>query len=247
MNLPELEERVSELRPARRGSERLADQLYGQILEKIVSGSISPGEKLPSENELCRVFEVSRPTVREALLRLHADGLVSTRQGSGTVVQKRPSDQLIQLSRSSDVAGMLRCMEVRLALEGQAARLAATRRTSVQLDTLTHALESMRTSFERGEAPTAADYEFHAAVAAASGNILFVDVLNSIQPTIHHSMTVALGLTQVGTADRARRVLEEHAAIRDAIGRSDAESSELMMRFHLNRARQRMTDSQQDI
>ena len=238
---------MNELRPARRGPERLADQLYGQILEQIVSGAIAPGKKLPSESELCRVFEVSRPTVREALLRLHADGLVSTRQGSGTVVHKRPSGQLIQLSRSSDVAEMLRCMEVRLALEGQAARLAATRRTSAQLDRMTHALELMRTSFKRGEAPTAADYEFHAAVAAASGNALFGEMLKSIQETIHQSMTVALGLTQVGSTERAGRVLDEHAAIRDAVSRADPESADLMMRYHLNRARQRMTNEQQDV
>ena len=142
---------------------------------------------------------------------------------------------------------MLRCMEVRLALEGQAARLAAARRTSVQLDRITHALELMRTSFTRGEAPTAADYEFHAAVAAASGNALFVQMLESIQKTIHHSMTVALGLTQVGSTERAGRVLDEHAAIRDAVGRADPESADLMMRYHLTRARHRMTDGQQDV
>ena len=237
---------MSELKPARRGPERLADQLYGQILERIVSGAIQAGEKLPSENELCRAFEVSRPTVREALLRLHADGLVSTRQGSGTVVQKRPSGQLMRLSRSSDVAEMLRCMEVRLALEGQAARLAASRRTSLQLARIGQALEAIRSSFDRGAVPTGVDFAFHVAVASASGNTMFVDMLQSIHGTIHQSMTVALGLTHAGSADRARRVFEEHAAIHDAIVRGDADSADLMMRYHLSRARQRVTDGQQD-
>lgn len=241
-----MEDALSELRPVRKGPERLADQLYGQILEQIVSGIIKAGEKLPSENQLCRSFEVSRPTVREALLRLHADGLVSTRQGSGTVVQKRPSQNLVRLSRSSDIAEMLRCMEVRMALEGQAARLAAARRTVTQLNRISTALEAMRSSFQSGAAPTRADYEFHAAVAAASGNALFGDMLSSLNETIHHSMTVALGLTQIGSAERAHRVYEEHESIRDAIARGDGEAADLAMRYHLTRARQRVTDGQRD-
>ncbi len=172
---------MSELRPVRKGAERLADQLYGQILEQIVSGAIKSGEKLPSENQLCQSFQVSRPTVREALLRLHADGLVSTRQGSGTVVQKRPSDHLVRLSRSSDIAEMLRCMEVRIALEGHAARLAAARHTGAPARPHDDGRwrRTMRSSFEKGAPPTGADYEFHAAVAAGSGNALFGDMLSS--------------------------------------------------------------------
>lgn len=238
---------MADLKLVRKSPERLGDQLYGQILEQIVSGAIKAGEKLPSENQLCQAFQVSRPTVREALMRLHADGLVTTRQGSGTVVQKRPSDHLVRLSKSSDIAGMLRCMEVRIALEGQAARLAAARHTPAQLDRIGKTLDEMGASFGSGAAPTGADWRFHGAVAAASGNALFGDMLEGLQATIHHSMTVALGLTQIGTAERARRVYEEHEAIRDAIARRDADGADLAMRYHLTRARQRVTDGQRDL
>lgn len=238
---------MADLRLIRKSAERLGDQLYGQILEQIVSGAIKEGEKLPSENQICRLFEVSRPTVRAALMRLHADGLVVTRQGSGTVVQKRPSDQLTRLSKASDIAGMLRCMEVRIALEGQAARLAAQRHTPLQLDHIRRALEAMRSSFEQGSMPTDADFDFHRAVAAASGNDLFADMLQTLYPTIHHSMTVALGLTHIGSHERARRVYDEHEAIADAIAQRDAEAADLAMRYHLHRARQRMTDGQRDL
>ncbi|MBN9058887.1 MAG: FadR family transcriptional regulator, partial [Rhizobiales bacterium] len=73
-----------QLKPARR--EKLADILYGQILEQIVSGTFAAGDRLPSENDICKAFEVSRPVVREALQRLQADGLVIARQGAGTFV-----------------------------------------------------------------------------------------------------------------------------------------------------------------
>ncbi|MBP0444810.1 FadR family transcriptional regulator [Roseomonas sp. SSH11] len=231
--------------PARK--ERLGDQLYGQILEQIVSGTYKEGDKLPSESQICQAFQVSRPTVREALMRLHADGLVATRQGSGTFVQKRPSGHLTRLAPVSDIAGILRCMEVRMALEDRAAGLAAERRSTADLDRILKALDSLRSSLEAGAVPVQADYDFHRAVAAASGNALFVEMLEALNETIHQSMTVALGITNTRSRERARRVIEEHEAIAEAIRRGDAEGASLSMRYHLHRARQRVTDGQRDL
>lgn len=226
--------------------ERLGDRLYGQILEQIVSGALREGDKLPSENQICRSFGVSRPTVREALMRLHADGLVITRHGSGTFVQHRPSGHLTRLAPGADVAGMLRCLEVRMGLEGQAASLAAQRRTPAQLDQVKFALADLRAALEAETAPAKADYAFHRAVAAATGNPLFVHMLESLHEPIEHAMTVALGVTQAESQQRARRVFEEHEAIAEAIAQGDAEAAGLAMRYHLQRSRQRVTDGQRD-
>ncbi len=238
---------MADLKLVPRRKERLADQLYGQILEQIVSGALRPGDKLPSENQICQSFQVSRPTVREALMRLHADGLVATRQGSGTFVQRRPSDQLMRLAEVSDIAGMLRCLEVRIGLEGQAASLAARRRTPDQMGRIAEALSTLQASFEDASStPSAADFAFHHAVAGASGNALFADILETLGETIRHTMSVALSITRAGSQERARRVLEEHEAISEAVARSDAEAADLAMRYHLHRSRQRVTDRQRD-
>jgi GntR family transcriptional regulator, transcriptional repressor for pyruvate dehydrogenase complex len=238
---------MDDLRLVPRPRERLGDQLYGQILEQIVSGALTEGAKLPSENQICQAFGVSRPTVREALMRLHADGLVTTRQGSGTFVQKRPSDHLMRLAKVSDVAGMLRCQEVRIALEGESARLAALRRTPAELEGIAAALDALRVAFD-GSGPLAdADYAFHLAVARASGNNLFADILEMLNETVQHAMTVALGITRAGSKERARRVVEEHEAIAEAIARGDGEAADLAMRYHLHRSRQRMMDGQRDV
>lgn len=238
---------MSELKLVRQQRERLGDQLYGQLLEQIVSGALKEGDKLPSENQICLAFQVSRPTVREALMRLHADGLVITRHGSGTYVQRRPSDHLTRLAKVSDVAGILRCLEVRMGLESQAASLAAQRRTPEQVQRITAALAALRASFGSEAPPARADFEFHRAVAAASGNALFAELLEMLNDSIHNSMIVALGLTQAGSKERARRVVEEHEAIAEAIERGDGEAAGLAMRYHLHRARQRVTDRQTDI
>ncbi len=179
-------------------------------------------------------------------MRLHADGLVTTRQGSGTFVQKRPSGHLTRLAKVSDVPGMFRCLEVRIAIEGQAAMLAAQWRNSSQSNDIFHALATLQASFEGTAVPARADFDFHLAVAKASGNELFADLLSMLNETIEAAMTVALGITRAGSKDRARRVVEEHEAIAEAIGRGDAEGAGLAMRYHLHRARQRVTDGQRD-
>jgi GntR family transcriptional repressor for pyruvate dehydrogenase complex len=226
--------------------QRLGDLLYGQILDQIVSGALTEGERLPSENKICQSFQVSRPIVREALMRLAADGLVVSRQGSGTFVQRRPPSGLTRFAEVADVAGMLRCLEVRMALEGQSAALAARRRTADQLREIARALEDMRDGFAIGAVPSAADAAFHLAVARASGNELFADLLGVLRTTIEQSMNVALSITREGSKERANRVWEEHRAVFEAIAQGDSQAADLAMRYHLDRSRQRVTDGQRD-
>ncbi|MBU0642084.1 MAG: winged helix-turn-helix domain-containing protein, partial [Alphaproteobacteria bacterium] len=72
----------------------LADRVYGEVLSQIISGVLEVGAKLPSENDYCRMFSVSRPIVRVALSRLCADGIVERKRGSGTYIKRRPSRRL---------------------------------------------------------------------------------------------------------------------------------------------------------
>ena len=71
----------------------LVDRVYREILGSIIDGEFKEGDKLPTELALTGRFTASRPTIREALSRLRADGITSTRQGSGTFVKRRP-DQI---------------------------------------------------------------------------------------------------------------------------------------------------------
>jgi len=130
---------------------KLADQLYEQILDRIVNGGLAVGGKLPSESQLGELFGVSRPVVREALSRLQADGVVISRHGSGSYVQRRPNQAFALLAPTGDVANLMRCMEFRIALEGEAASLAARRRTEADLTRLEKALAELETVMARGE------------------------------------------------------------------------------------------------
>lgn len=230
------------LQPKRR--ERLGDQLYGQILEQIVGGSLKEGDRLPSEKALCAMFEVSRPVVREAMMRLQADGLVVARQGSGTYVQRRPLRAPVALADASDVAGILRCYELRLPLEAEAAALAAERRTQEQLGHIRAALDALTDAIGNRVSASAPDFAFHRAVAEASGNALFVAILDTLHLVIEQSMAAALNRAARDSGERGRRVVEEHERVYEAIAVGDADAARLAMRSHFHRARQRIADRQ---
>ncbi len=231
-----------QLTPARR--ERLADILYGQLLEQIAIGRLDEGDRLPSEAEISRAFKVSRPVVREALMRLQADGLVYARRGAGTFVKRRPPARLTEFAPAASIAGYLRSFEARMAIEVEGARLAAGRRTDAQVARMRVALDALEGAFAAGRNGTEEDFAFHLAVADATGNDLFPALLQTIQDLVLGSMTVALKLTRLGSDERRERVLSEHRQIFDAIVTRDANAAALFMHYHLLQARNRTTDPQ---
>jgi GntR family transcriptional regulator, transcriptional repressor for pyruvate dehydrogenase complex len=233
------------LHPARR--ERLADILYGQLLELISSAKFDQGERLPSEAELAKAFEASRPTVREALMRLQADGLVYAKHGSGNFIRSRPPSRITEFAAPADIADYLRSFEPRIVLESEAARLAAARCTRQQLAAITSAYGKLENSVRDGSEGREHDLAFHLAVADASGNAMFARLLESVSDTLLGSMHMALSLTRVGSELRRQQVLLEHKQILGAISAGDTECAELYMRYHLTRARGRVTDAQREV
>jgi DNA-binding FadR family transcriptional regulator len=104
----------------------------------------------------------------------------------------------------------------------------------------------MQAAIETGEPARDHDFAFHRAVASASGNELFVIVLDTIAPFVGGSMSLALGLTREGSPERSARVLDEHAHIFEAISQGDGDGAELAMRYHVDQARRRITDRRRD-
>lgn len=140
--------------------QKLADVLYGQLLEQMALGSFKEGDRLPSESRICEAYGVSRPPVREALGRLQADGLVVSRQGAGTFVRRCPPQDLFRVAQPSDISEYLRGMEARLAIETDAARLAAQRRSHVELQRIKASLEELRSTIDEKKPGASADFDF---------------------------------------------------------------------------------------
>ena len=219
---------------------RLADQLYGQILDRIVSGAVTEGEKLPSESQLCELYGVSRPVVREALSRLQADRVIVSRHGSGSFVQRRPAQAFSLLAPIGDVADLMRCMEFRIGLEGEAAYLAATRRSDADLSRMEQALDALEKVIATGEVGSVADRNFHLAIAAAAQNRLFVQTMEVLADHTLQGIELARKLSLRQSARRLQLVQQEHRRILDAIKAEEPNEAREAMRVHIDNARMRV-------
>ena len=219
---------------------KLGDRIYEQIVERIVSGSLPEGSRLPSEHDFCRMFEVSRPVVREALARLRADGIVDSRQGSGSYVRRRPADELLSYAPCGNVAQLLRCFEFRVALEGEAAALAATRRSASQLRAIRKTHRDFDSAVNQGRIGKTSDLEFHLNIARASGNDLFAETMESLLDDIGQGMDLARTLDANKQQERVLIVRQEHDAIMSAIEDGDADRARVAMRAHVGNAQRRV-------
>lgn len=220
----------------------LPEWIYEQLLEQIATGRLARGDRLPSEHALAHSFGVSRPTVRNALFRLQADGVVLSRKGSGNFVAETPSLHLINLRPGTgNIAEMLLGVEFRVAIEGDAAALAATRRTDVELAALGDVIRRQKRSID---APLVevhdADIAFHVLIADAARNRLFVEAIQGLYNSVMNSWLLWHRMEANEYKKLWQIVLKEHCAVYEAIRIGDAEAARTAMRRHLNMGRQRM-------
>jgi GntR family transcriptional repressor for pyruvate dehydrogenase complex len=205
-------------------------QIAAELEQAILSGELAPGDLLPSERDISAQRGVSRSVVREALGRLASLGLVRSVHGSGTRVEapsSRPVTMGYQRLLSRPDCRLEDLAAVRLPLETTIAALAATRRTDADLERLEKTQQVLGKPRRSLEAHVAADVEFHAALADATGNPLFQVVLAPIQQLLIDSRRRTLGHYGSEIAYR------HHGEILAAVRACDAEAATAAMRRHL--------------
>lgn len=168
---------------------KLSDVILEQLESMIVEGSLEAGQKLPPERELAEQFNVSRPSLREAIQKLEAKGLVTRKQGGGTFVNDNIltglSDPLFDLmSKSNETQFDL--LEFRHGIEGMSAYYAAMRGTQADFDEIQAKHDAIGTAqLEqdfRLEAEAVCD--FYLAICAASHNAVILQLARSMTPLI---------------------------------------------------------------
>jgi DNA-binding FadR family transcriptional regulator len=214
--------------------------VYDGIVSLIVSGEFAENSRLPSEADLSRRFGASRPVVREALARLRDDGLIVSRQGSGSYVTRRPDDAVLRFVPVGSIADIQRCFEFRVGLEGAAAALAAERWEEADLAEVKRAYDALETCISTGELGVEADARFHEAIAQATHNHYYVSVQRSLHAHIALGMNLTRNLSLLRTKARLRLVQDEHGAIIAAIVARDARRARAAMESHIENARRRM-------
>jgi GntR family transcriptional regulator, transcriptional repressor for pyruvate dehydrogenase complex len=240
--------------PSSSRSANLAQRVVDGVTERIRSGALKPGERVPTEPALMREFGVSRSVVREAVSWLQANGLLRTRHGVGSFVQlpQAASPLLATPPESVHLQQKLAMLELRLSLESDAAALAAQRRTPEQLMAMERALADFERSRATGEGTTEADFIFHEQLALATGNEYFVHVLRSLsgatiprQPArasrrSANARTPRFGEPSPRLRDGKDITAQEHRAVLDAVRRGDPSAARAAMFMHLNNSRERM-------
>lgn len=223
---------------------RLADHAYNVLLHKIITGEFSEGDPLPSESGLCALFEMSRPVVREALKRLREQGVIVSRRGARSFVQKSQLEETSSAQVARRQQGMLDNLEFRGAIEPQAAALAAERRLDSDLDAIQEAIDRYARAALEGSPAAHLDFRFHLAVASASRNRRFVDAIGAVEQDISHGVNLSRFLSRFAHLERSRSVLADHTRILAAIRQRRPEEARRAMRAHLENARLRMIEAQ---
>jgi len=236
-----LRQRSKLLRPVE-APRRLSAEVVDRLAEQITSGKLPAGAKLPSEQEMVRGMGVSRTVVREAVAALRARGLVITRQGAGAFVDRDSSRQpyVIDPGGLGSLNSVLDILELRMAVESEAAAIASERATSIQIKAVREAQRVFSRAISSGERAIKEDFAFHHAIAVATQNHRFVEFLDFLGRLIIPRQSIR---SFEGDPDGPRKYLglieKEHEAILQAIGAHSPKRAREAMRGHLLKSRER--------
>ncbi len=209
-------------------------QVVARRLQKmILDGELRAGDAIPSQRLLADQFNVSRASLREALLTLETLGLVKTEPGRGTFVTTgRPDPATAMKWRYSDSHSIHDVFETRHMLEGRIARAAAKAIDASALVVLTDATDEMERCWEAGDllANVEADLRFHRTIAASCPNRMLQSVYETVQGLLTETQRQPIPRTN---PTRMRASLSEHRAIIEALSRRDGPVACEAMRRHI--------------
>lgn len=213
-------------------SPSLYEAVSEQLLAAIREADLQPGAKIPSERELGERFGVSRTVIREAIRHLAAKGVLVVITGSGVQVadvgHEGVSESLDLYLRQRGSLTPQALYEVRDTIETRTSALAAERATEVQVAALFALCDQMSDALSDAERASRADVEFHRGIAEATGNDLFLVLVDSIGDVMYQMRRATLG-----DAARGRVAVDAHRRIAEAIASRDPEAARRAMADHL--------------
>ncbi len=224
--------------PVRRN---LVGTVSAQLRELIAGGELRPGDKLPSEAGLTKRFGVSRTVIREAIASLRADGLVEARHGVGVFVlsSQAGSGLSLQPFERKRISSVIEMLELRAAVETEAAGLAALRRSPAQEEVIFERYGDLDQLIAAGKPTTAADFAFHLAIADASNNPRFREFLAVMGRDVIPRTVFEAASGERAAAAYLVQIQDEHRRIAEAISAHDEEGAREAMRLHLKGSLQR--------
>ena len=212
-----------------KSQDRLYQDLARSLLAELSSGRLPVGARLPAERELAATYNVSRPTVREAMIALEVQGLVEVKVGSGAYVRRLPGKE--------DIPGFnitaFELTEARLIFEGEAAALAASQITDEEVAEIAALVEAIAEENLQPDGAERADRDFHLAIARATRNTAILNAIEHLWELRSTSPEAALLHEKARTAN-IKPVVDEHTAVLNALRNRDPAAARAAMRAHLS-------------
>jgi len=215
----------------------ISEEIAQQIMDLIANGDLKPGQRLPSERDLCKNFGTGRSSLREALRCLSIVGVLNARVGEGTTVAADGGKflgKIIEWRLITEKHDIENLLDVRIGLEGVAAADAALQATKEDIEKLQALLARMKASVKNDKQFAALDLEFHVTLAKSSGNALLFDLVSMIRGQLARALTKVLLLPNAIPLS-----FKEHTAVFEAIKQRDPEGAREAMHAHLRAARHR--------
>jgi GntR family transcriptional repressor for pyruvate dehydrogenase complex len=216
---------------------KISDVIVERMEEMILEGTLKPGQKLPPERELALQFEVSRPSLREAIQKLSAKGLLVSRQGGGTYVSEDLGgsfmDPLLELFKTHPEA-QYDLLEFRHALEGVTAYYAALRSTPADKAAIKASYEALQIHHENKEfdKEVAADVEFHLTIAASTHNMVLLHMMRALFSLLRQH--IGDNLQNIyPKRDYRQKIHQQHYKLMEAIFSGEPDTAQKAAHDHL--------------
>ncbi|SDS43911.1 GntR family transcriptional regulator, transcriptional repressor for pyruvate dehydrogenase complex [Halopseudomonas sabulinigri] len=233
---------------------RLADNIVEQLETMILEGTLQPGQRLPAERALAEQFGVSRPSLREAVQKLAAKGLLTSRQGGGNYVSENLgssfSDPLLGLLEGRPEA-QRDLLEFRHTLEADCAYYAAKRATELDRQNLQAAYDSLQACYASGSKASraeegAADARFHLAIAEASHNMVLLHTIRGLFDLLKRNVVTNIGGMYALREESRRMLVAQHGALFEAIMQGQADEARRQASEHISYVQEVLDQSQQE-
>jgi GntR family transcriptional repressor for pyruvate dehydrogenase complex len=212
--------------------QRVSDEIVDQVRALISEGVLKPGDRLPPERELIREFGVSRPSLREALKSLVAQGFLEVKQGDRTFVKSITSEKLqdpLSLLLKADTQKIFDLIEVRKAMEAWGAFHAAQRGSEEDIKRLEGIVGEMKEALGEGKSWEKQDADFHLAIAQATHNTIQTHIMFTIYDLLRESVARVFKDQR-----KAKKLFQQHYRIFSAIKNRSPEKARERILEHLN-------------
>jgi len=240
---------MHKMRKTNVNKESLSAKPYQQIADKVralvKARGYEPGVRLPSERELADILNVSRPTVREALIALEVEGVVQIRMGSGVYLsraRKAPLSTPKKVAKLKSDMSPFQLLEARRLVESEIAALAAVSRTPEQVRQMREIIKDMEARAKTGKDPLVSDHKLHVLLAQASGNQVMAGLVDQLFMARLGVLFSRLS-TYFDTGSSWTEAIGEHKAIVQAVHAQDPDAAREAMRTHMDEAYRRFSAS----